>query len=415
MTTGTETTTMERLWGAGELRVFISHRAEDKILANDIKNSFENYGVASFVAHEDIEPMTEWLSEIERALFSMDLLVALLTDKFKESNWTDQEIGIAIGREVPVIPARIGRDPYGFIGKYQALQESNASKIVDKIIDHLLRYEGIDGRLKQLAEEALASLVADDSSVERAHILTRVSSEIDRASPELAEALRKAFNNEEGGFNIENVFETLIRGGGVSDRLKDLAKDVYISEVTNAGSFMSANHLAGYLPQIDTLSIPQAEFLMRAFNENGQVRYAFAFAPIVAEHLSPAAVRQFFRIIDEQADHMHDLVADLLDVARIETGTLPVSPEPAEVAVLVDRARSTFSSAGGRNNLAIDIPPDLPLVMADRRRIVQVVGNLLSNAANHSSESSVIRISAVREDFHVAVSVADEGRGIPSE
>ena len=131
--------------------------------------------------------------------------------------------------------------------------------------------------------------------------------------------------------------------------------------------------------------------------------------------LDPAVVRQFFRIIDEQADHMHDLVADLLDVARIETGTLPVTPEPAEVAVLVDRARSTFSSAGGRNNLAIDIPPDLPLVMADRRRIVQVVGNLLSNAAKHSSESSVIRISVVREDVHVAVSVADDGRGIPSE
>ena len=131
--------------------------------------------------------------------------------------------------------------------------------------------------------------------------------------------------------------------------------------------------------------------------------------------MDPAVVRQFFRIIDEQADHMHDLVAGLLDVARIETGTLPVTPEPAEVAVLVDRARSTFMSAGGRNNLAIDIPPDLPLVMADRRRIVQVVGNLLSNAAKHSPESAVIRISAVREGVHVAVSVADEGRGIPSE
>ena len=131
--------------------------------------------------------------------------------------------------------------------------------------------------------------------------------------------------------------------------------------------------------------------------------------------LDPAVVRQFFRIIEEQADHMHDLVADLLDVARIETGTLPVTPEPAEVAVLVDRARSTFTSAGGRNNLAIDIPPDLPLVMADRRRIVQVVGNLLSNAAKHSSESSVITVTVVREDVHVAVSVADEGRGIPSE
>ena len=88
--------------------------------------------------------------------------------------------------------------------------------------------------------------------------------------------------------------------------------------------------------------------------------------------LDPAVVRQFFRIIEEQADHMHGLVAELLDVARIETGTLPVSPEPAEVAALVDRARSTFISAGGRNNLVIEIEPDLPLVMADRLRIVQV-------------------------------------------
>ena len=60
--------------------------------------------------------------------------------------------------------------------------------------------------------------------------------------------------------------------------------------------------------------------------------------------LDPAVVRQFFRIIEDQADHMHELVADLLDVARIETGTLAISPEPAEVAVLLDRARNGFSS-----------------------------------------------------------------------
>ena len=131
--------------------------------------------------------------------------------------------------------------------------------------------------------------------------------------------------------------------------------------------------------------------------------------------LDPAVVRQFQRIILDQADHMNALISDLLDVARIETGTLPVTPEPAEVAVLVDRARSAFKSAGGRNNLDIDVEPDLPLVMADRRRIVQVLGNLVSNASRHSPESSVIRLSAVRDGVHVAFSVADEGRGIPAE
>ncbi|MXZ90087.1 MAG: response regulator [Chloroflexi bacterium] len=130
--------------------------------------------------------------------------------------------------------------------------------------------------------------------------------------------------------------------------------------------------------------------------------------------LDPAVVRQFFRIIGDQANHMNDLVSDLLDVAGIETGTLAVSPEPAEVAALVDRARSAFSG-GGRNSLTIDLEPDLPLVLADRRRIVQVLGNLLSNAARHSPEGSAIRVDAARDGVHVAFSVTDEGRGIPAE
>ena len=131
--------------------------------------------------------------------------------------------------------------------------------------------------------------------------------------------------------------------------------------------------------------------------------------------IDPAVLRQFFRIIGDQADHMHRLVSDLLDVARIETGTLAISPEPAEVAALVGRARSAFASTGGRNRLEVDIAPDLPLVLADRRHIVQVLGSLLSNAARHSPGSSVIRVSAVEDGVHVVVSVADEGRGIPAE
>ena len=134
-----------------------------------------------------------------------------------------------------------------------------------------------------------------------------------------------------------------------------------------------------------------------------------------AEDLDPAEMRQFLRIILDQAGSMRDLIGDLLDVARIETGELPVNPEPAEVAALVDRARSSFLSAGGRNNLDIDLALDLPLVMADRRRIVQVIGNLLTNAARHSPESAAIRVSAARDGVHVRVSVVDEGRGIPTE
>ena len=134
-----------------------------------------------------------------------------------------------------------------------------------------------------------------------------------------------------------------------------------------------------------------------------------------AAELDPVELRQFQRIIVDQADTMRDLIGDLLDVARIETGTLPVSPEPVNVAVLVDRARSAFLSGGGRSNLEIDLAPDLPQVSADRRRILQVIANLLSNATRHSPEVSPIRVAAAREGDQVAISVADAGRGIPAE
>ena len=131
--------------------------------------------------------------------------------------------------------------------------------------------------------------------------------------------------------------------------------------------------------------------------------------------LDPAEMTQFFRIIRDQSESMRHLIGDLLDVARIETGTLPVSPEPVAVTVLVDEARSRFQSGGGRNNLVIDLPPDLPRVLADRRRVVQVLNNLLSNAARHSNDLSPIRVAAVREGVHVAFSVADDGAGVPAE
>ena len=128
-----------------------------------------------------------------------------------------------------------------------------------------------------------------------------------------------------------------------------------------------------------------------------------------------AVADQFFRIIEEQADHMHGLIDDLLDAGRIEAGTLSVSPEPTEVARLVDQARNTFLSGGGRHTIHIDLPADLPWVMADRQRVVQVLSNLLSNAARNSPELSPIRVAAMREDIHVAISVSDEGRGVPPE
>ncbi|MDE2925251.1 MAG: ATP-binding protein [Acidobacteriota bacterium] len=129
----------------------------------------------------------------------------------------------------------------------------------------------------------------------------------------------------------------------------------------------------------------------------------------------PVAIRQFLRIIDEQADHMQGLINDLLDAGSIEAGTLSVAPEAVDVASLVDQARNTFLSGGGRHTVCIDLPPDLPRVEADRQRIVQVLNNLLSNAARNAPQSTPIEVAAVSDGVYVAISVADEGRGVAPE
>ena len=134
-----------------------------------------------------------------------------------------------------------------------------------------------------------------------------------------------------------------------------------------------------------------------------------------ARLVAPAETREFFRVIDDQADRMIGLIADLLDAGRIETGTLSVSPEPSEVAALVDQARGTFVNGGGRHAVWIDLPPGLPPVLADRQRIGQVLNNLLANAARYAPDTAAIRIAAERDGEHVAVSVSDEGRGIAPE
>ncbi|MCY3623224.1 MAG: response regulator [Gammaproteobacteria bacterium] len=133
-----------------------------------------------------------------------------------------------------------------------------------------------------------------------------------------------------------------------------------------------------------------------------------------AAQLDPAEMREFHRIIHDQAGHMRGLIGDLLDAGRIEAGTLSVSPEPSDAAALIDRARTTFVRGGGRHAVLIDLPPDLQQVMADRRRIAQVLTNLLTNAAAHSPGTTPIRVSAEPAGVHVAFSVADEGSGMSS-
>lgn len=128
-------------WKTGHFKLFISHLSSFKKTIGILKSTLEKYGISAFVAHEDIEPTREWLEEIEKGLYTMDALCAILMPGFKESNWTDQEVGIAIGRGILVIPIRKELDPYGFIGKYQGFQAlgKNIDEVAEGIFEILTK------------------------------------------------------------------------------------------------------------------------------------------------------------------------------------------------------------------------------------------------------------------------------------
>ena len=134
-----------------------------------------------------------------------------------------------------------------------------------------------------------------------------------------------------------------------------------------------------------------------------------------AGDLAPAEMAQFLRIILDQSDQARLLISDLLDVAHIESGALVIEPEPVDIRALVEEAGSRLRSGGARHPLQVNLADNFPMVMADRRLVVQVLGNLLSNAAGYSHASLPIVVSARRDRVHLAVSVADQGRGIPSD
>ena len=118
-------TQYDSLWRPEHVRVFLSHISSEHRFVSEVNAELREIGIDGFVAHVSIEPDAEWQEEIERALLSCDALVGLLHPGFSASHWTQQEIGWALGRRVPVQMIRLGEDPVGFRAKRQARSPSS--------------------------------------------------------------------------------------------------------------------------------------------------------------------------------------------------------------------------------------------------------------------------------------------------
>lgn len=126
--------------------------------------------------------------------------------------------------------------------------------------------------------------------------------------------------------------------------------------------------------------------------------------------------RDFLAIIDAEADKLTDMIEQLLDLSRIESGSLRVDPQPTSMDTVVDTVLPQLTTVVAQHDFAINIPGDLPSVLADGLRIGQVLVNLVSNAAKYSPAGTAITFAATDNgNGFVRVSVRDDGPGIAPE
>lgn len=180
-------------WNENEPRIFISHLAKKKTFATSLKEELMKFGIIGFVAHEDIEPSKEWQIEIELGLNTMDGMIAILHPEFHESNWTDQELGVAIGRMIPIIPIHAGLIPYGFIGKYQALKAG--TKSIEQLTQEVIEIFASKPKIASKISRALVEKLKLSKNWAQSKQIMDLIEKCQQFSPETVAELTKALNN----------------------------------------------------------------------------------------------------------------------------------------------------------------------------------------------------------------------------
>jgi signal transduction histidine kinase len=125
--------------------------------------------------------------------------------------------------------------------------------------------------------------------------------------------------------------------------------------------------------------------------------------------------RRFLETIGRNSSRLVGLVGDLLDLSRLEAGRVELEPQPLDTASLVRGALAAVSNlfeARG-TTLHVEVPDTVPPIMGDRRRLEQILTNLLANAAKYTPGGGVVEVSAATVNGHVSLSVADNGPGVP--
>ncbi len=132
-------------------------------------------------------------------------------------------------------------------------------------------------------------------------------------------------------------------------------------------------------------------------------------------HWSDEERDEFLAAIEQEAQRLNNIVGNLLDLSRIQGGSLHPERQWHDLGGLITVAITRLRARYPEHSFALDLPDDLPPLYLDPVQIDQVVVNLLDNAAKYSPPRTKIWLSVQRNDREVRVQIADRGRGVPAE
>jgi signal transduction histidine kinase len=126
------------------------------------------------------------------------------------------------------------------------------------------------------------------------------------------------------------------------------------------------------------------------------------------------ATPEVFLQIQNEADRLNRLVEDLQELSRVESGSYQLQIQPIAISALITTTIKRLNPGLTKNQITTDIalPDDLPFVLADEDRMVQVLMNLMGNALNYTPAKGQIRITGFQEEGFVRVEIKDTGIGI---
>lgn len=155
------------------IQIFLSYSHKAKKLAHELEQGLESFAFSVFLAHEKISPSVSWLREIRKNLQDCQVFIPILTRAFLESEWTDQETGIAVALKKKIIPLKVHQNPHGFIGGLQALKWDSESPYATcwEIADCLRKDEGFR---KDATEGAISAFLSTNDFKEVKYAITRL-------------------------------------------------------------------------------------------------------------------------------------------------------------------------------------------------------------------------------------------------